>query len=161
MKILIGILAHNEEEIISQTLKSLFSQDIFLNKGYEIKIIVLANGCSDNTVDIAKTSIEKFNYKLGVKYEVIDKKTPGKINAWNDIIHKHSSGQENYIIFMDGDIIIQEKNNLSTLVESLNNKPHALISTDQPIKDIEFKNTKSIRYLLLAFSKLMKGPVST
>ena len=155
MKILIGMLVHNEEDVISNTLSSLFKQDIFTSNQFEVEIIVLANGCWDKTVAVAKSNLANFALKNPILYKVIDKEEPGKIAAWNDLVHQHSNGDEKYIIFMDGDIIIQEPNNLSTLVESLENNSKALISTDQPIKDIALEKSKSLRSKLsCSFSKI-------
>ena len=138
------MLVYNEEEVISQTLSSLYKQDIFTNNEYEVEIIIVANGCWDDTVKIANKSLANFTLKTPIEYKVIDKQEPGKVAAWNDLVHKYSNGNEKYIIFMDGDIVIQESDNLSTLVKSLEVKTDALISTDQPIKDIELQKSNSL-----------------
>ena len=135
MKILIGMLIHNEEDIIAKTLQTVFQQGLFANSTYQVTLIVIANACSDRSAEICRNELQKFKkITHNFNYRVVEKVEPGKIAAWNDFIHKYSICNENYIIMMDGDILIQQKNNFQTLVEDLEHNPHALISTDLPIK---------------------------
>ena len=156
MNILIGMLIHNEEAIIAKTLKTVFQQNIFRSYKYQVEIIIIANACSDNSSAICKRELEKFSRKVhNLEYKVIDKDEPGKIPAWNDLIHKYSSPQESYIIMMDGDILLQQKNNFETLIQSLEKNKQALISTDLPIKDIHFsKSNNYLKRFSLGFSKI-------
>jgi poly-beta-1,6-N-acetyl-D-glucosamine synthase len=81
MNVTIGISAYNEEKNIGNLLNAI--------KDYPFEKIVVASGCTDNTVKIAKS----FN---GVK--VIEEKTRnGKASAVNEIIHNAK-----------GDVIILE-----------------------------------------------------
>ena len=159
MKILLGILVWNEEDIIKQTLQSLFKQSIFKKDEMEVELIVLANGCTDNTVKVSEKSINSLRKSVDCKLvpKVIDSKTPGKIKAWNDVMYKYSSGDEQYIIFMDGDIIFLQDDNLEKLIDALEKDQNAWISTDYPVKDIQFSGKKSLKdRLSLAFSKFTK-----
>ena len=56
MKISIGILAYNESESIGLTLQSLFEQSLFTDANCQtaIEIVVVPNGCSDNTAEVAR-----------------------------------------------------------------------------------------------------------
>jgi glycosyltransferase involved in cell wall biosynthesis len=156
MKILIGMLVWNEEKIIAQTIKSLFSQNIFGKQQYEIELIVLANACTDSTAQVAQKQFDILVPKQMAKVEakVISVKQAGKINAWNSVMFKHSKKNEQYIIFMDGDIIFQQEDNLSKLIQGLEEDSEAWISTDQPVKDISLlKKKNTFQKISLAFSK--------
>ena len=67
MKILLGILVWNEEDIIGQTLKSLFEQTLFHRTGIEIELIVLANGCTDKTTEVSEKAIQKYKNSINCK----------------------------------------------------------------------------------------------
>jgi len=86
--------------------------------------------------------------------KVVSTDRAGKVGAWNDVMFTHSEGNDDYIIFMDGDIIFLQENNLENLVNALEFNSEAYISTDRPIKDIAVKDSKSIsQKMSLAFSK--------
>ena len=76
------------------------------------------------------------------------------MGAWNDVMYRHSQGDDDYIIFMDGDIIFLQENNLENLVYALEFNPEAWISTDRPVKDIAVNKSSSVlQKMSLAFSK--------
>ena len=89
----IGILAYNEQDDIADTLKSLFQQSIFKDpvlgdagRISSIEIIVVPNGCTDETTGVAKATLERlkqdftsFNStELGLACQVRDIRTAGK-----------------------------------------------------------------------------------
>ncbi|MDD7987228.1 glycosyltransferase family 2 protein [Lentisphaera marina] len=158
MNILIGMLIHNEEDIVAKTLHTLFKQNIFESKLYRIELIIVANACSDNSAAICRNELKNFSLNTEqFTYQVIEKDEPGKIPAWNDLIHQYSSNNEKYIIMMDGDILIQQDNNFETLIQSLENDQHALISTDLPIKDIHYDQSNHfLKKFSLGFSKITR-----
>ncbi|WDE98546.1 glycosyltransferase family 2 protein [Lentisphaera profundi] len=162
MKILIGMLIHNEEDIIADTLKTVFTQDIFNHTQDKIEMIIVANACSDNSAAIAEFLLREFKrLHLNFTYRVVSKEEPGKIAAWNDLIHLYSDPDYDYIICMDGDIIIQQNHNFSTLIDALERNSEALISSDLPIKDISLKAHKGLRnFTSLAFSKITQKGTS-
>jgi glycosyltransferase involved in cell wall biosynthesis len=156
MNILIGMLIHNEEAIIAQTLHTVFKQNIFTNSKYSVKVIVVANACSDKSAEICNYELSQFGHENNnFSYQVIEKTEPGKIQAWNDLIHQYSEAKEEYIIMMDGDILLQQNNNFETLIDSLEEDQHALISTDLPIKDIHYDSSNNFtKRFSLGFSKI-------
>src|SRR5438874_6045172 len=57
----IGILAHNEAGAIGATLESLLEQSLLSRDpgDYRVEIVVVPNGCSDNTIAVAAATLER------------------------------------------------------------------------------------------------------
>lgn len=69
------IAARNEEDKIVETLKYISKQDY----SGEIKIILVDNNSTDNTVEVARKAAEKLNFDL----KIISESKPGKSHALN------------------------------------------------------------------------------
>ena len=50
----IAVLANNEEERLKETLTAITEQSIIEDRPHEVEIVVVANGCRDNTAEIAR-----------------------------------------------------------------------------------------------------------
>jgi len=153
----IGIFAHNEADNIIQTLDSLAGQDIFNDTtsfDVVVQVSVVANGCTDKTVEISAAYLEKTSAFVGKVLE-IDK--PGKSNAWNKFIHSADSLSADYFVCMDSDITFGSCDVISSLLEALANSKEANLSIDIAQKDTVLKSQKSfIEHMSLFFSGLMK-----
>lgn len=91
-KISLIIPAHNEETVIGRCLNTLNNLSC-LN---EVEIIVVCNGCTDNTAAVARTTVPWAT--------VLDEKTPGKVNALNvGITHAVAD----VFAFLDSDLEIE------------------------------------------------------
>ncbi|BAY96483.1 hypothetical protein NIES37_04160 [Tolypothrix tenuis PCC 7101] len=160
MKISIGILAYNEANCISSTLQSLFAQSIFQtdDSNIAIEIVVVPNGCTDETAAIARTTLDKLvqsTVNPGVSGKVCEVKEAGKPNAWNNYVHQFSDPSADYIFLMDADIQFLAPNTLHSMVEALEVNPDACVSVDTLVKDVALKEKKSlIDQLSLAVSKV-------
>lgn len=89
--------ASNEEGYIGECLQSLLEQD---DTVASMEIIVVANGCLDRTVDIARSyepAFKERNWRL----EVLDLAEPGKPNALNRGDQAASGG---YLVYLDADV---------------------------------------------------------
>ena len=85
------VFAHNEERHIARCLASLPSA-----MGAEpVRVHVLANGCSDRTVDTAR-AIPRSDVV------VLDLPVGDKANAWNTYVHE-TAPQALHHVFIDGD----------------------------------------------------------
>ena len=104
-KISIIIPAHNEEKYIEKTLHSIIMQDF---KDYEV--IVVCNGCTDKTEEIAKKH-----------FTTISIKHPNIADARN-IGAKVAKGEK--LIFLDADTRLEDRDILSKV-----NKSDAVIGT--------------------------------
>jgi glycosyltransferase involved in cell wall biosynthesis len=144
----ICILAHNESRTIRQTLYSLFKQSLFQESNSQnvIEIIVVPNGCTDDTAEITRTELNKLVAQCpnnNVKWQVCEVAKPGKSNAWNLFVHQFSDPNADFLIFMDADIEFIEKTTLQSLFETLKTKSEAWVALDSPVKHIAFKKNKT------------------
>jgi glycosyltransferase involved in cell wall biosynthesis len=167
MKLSIGILAHNEANAMGEAhapriatlLQSLSQQSLLtsLNKGYLIEIIVVPNGCSDNTALIARDTLGKLTLEKDRalwNWKVCEVKEAGKSNAWNLFIHEFAAPDADFFCLMDADIQLHDRNALEKMLKVLVENPEYWIALDQPIKDIELKENKSwLEKLSVAVSK--------
>jgi len=151
MKISIGILAWNEEVSIRATLHSVFAQSLIRDaatSGFEIQIVCVPNGCTDNTAQAAKGAMlaaaEKLNCPETVRWQVHPLTTPGKTNAWNVFVHELADPQADIIFLVDADIQIYMPDTLRNMLQKLCAHPEAFICTDLPVKHIVFKQRYSL-----------------
>ena len=155
--ILIGIFAHNEADNITATLDSLAQQDIFLPPmlpKLQVRVSILANGCTDDTVAIAEAYLKKMP-RFKAQVIVIDK--PGKSNTWNEFIHSTESKAADYFVCMDSDIKFGSDNVISTLISRLSASDEAYLAVDIAQKDTLLKPHKTLfEKISLFFSHMMK-----
>lgn len=101
MSRLISVLipAHDEADYIEACLKALFACQP-LPKGTTAEVLVLANGCTDNTAHIARAVDVPKNWAL----RVLDLPEGGKLNALNagDAIAKGE-----VLIYLDADVLVE------------------------------------------------------
>ena len=147
MMISIGILAHNEARVIEETISSLFSQTVFNKYSDDYsnilwEIIVVPNGCTDDTYAIALTCFDNHIKKNGLKNitskvaVVVD---AGKSNAWNLFVHDISSPIADIIIMIDADIKFGEPETIANCISALMADARAVVVVDQPLKDAALK----------------------
>jgi glycosyltransferase involved in cell wall biosynthesis len=159
MKITVGILAYNEAETISKLLHSLCKQSLFQDFSTDkiIEVVVVANGCTDNTSLVARESLEKIAKELDsdfFQWQACEVEEAGKSNAWNLFIHQFSAPDTDFFFLMDADIELYARDTLKEMVDVLVQNPEYWISLDRPIKSIEVKENKTlVEKLSVAFSK--------
>jgi glycosyltransferase involved in cell wall biosynthesis len=149
LNISIGILAYNESAVIRKTLQSLFEQSLFKNPypSLRIEVIVVANGCTDDTAAIAKTTLnELVNSSLNpyISFRICEVRQAGLANAWNVYIHKFSQSNADYLFVMSADIEFLKSQTLFSMIRVLETRSEALVSVDRRIKDIVLKKNKSL-----------------
>lgn len=92
--------AYNEENSIAETIRS-----ILVNCDHRItKFTVVANGCTDQTIDVAKASIEG----AAVPCKVVELSLGDKCNAWNEYVFHHLPEADVHF-FVDSDVTFTEK----------------------------------------------------
>lgn len=92
--------AYNEAISIAETIRS-----ILMNCDHRItKFTVVANGCTDRTVEIAKASI----LATAIPCEVIELTLGDKCNAWNEYVYHHLPEADVHF-FVDSDVTFTEK----------------------------------------------------
>jgi len=108
MDITIGIPTHNEDNSITKCLMSCLNQKTHLS----FEIIVVASGCTDNTVAL----IEDFRSKDKRIKLIVEEQRNGKPSAMNIILKK---ARGNIIVHGGGDVIFMP-DSVNKLVEKLN-----------------------------------------
>lgn len=161
MKISIGMLAWNEEERIAQAIQSLFQQSVFSLRWNELSVddwelIVVPNGCTDNTKKVASDALARCMASLqgkNVSVSVVDVAEPGKSNAWNRYIHDFSRQDADLVIMVDSDIEFDHPDTVFNSVKLLVDVPGCVVAVDKPLKDFIKKVRRSlIEKLSLHFS---------
>ena len=162
MNISIGIVAYNESAQISQMLNSLFQQSLF-NKpdsDTEIEILVVANGCTDDTTIVAQDTLKELvkpSLHNHVEWRICEIEKPGKSNAWNLYVHQFSDPASDYFFLMDSDIQLLEPDTLCSMLQVLETTPEASIAVDKPIKDIFLKEDRNLVEQLSVFVSELSG----
>jgi len=102
IRVNILIPAHDEAGYLGNCLKALLAADTVT--GAEIDVIVIANACTDDTVEIASNFMDRATAK-GWNLQVIETPTPGKLNALN-LGERARAGD--ILIYLDADVIISK-----------------------------------------------------
>lgn len=123
MRVDIGVFAHNEGAGIAAMVARLLAQDLM---GLEARVLVLANGCSDDTVARARAA----------GAEVADLAEGGKSRTWNRFVHDLSRREAEVLIFVDADIEFPAPDCLRRLALGLAARPALWVLNSQPVKDI-------------------------
>ena len=120
------VLAHNEERHIAACLDSIFAAD----PEREFDIFVMANGCTDRTVEI----VSKYRAHRR-EVHLIAMALGDKCNAWNVFVHDaiplHCAGRELYF-FMDGDARAV-RGSFSAMARALEENPKAHAAAAVPV----------------------------
>jgi glycosyltransferase involved in cell wall biosynthesis len=160
-KLSIGIMAHNEERHIGETLRSIFEQDVF--QRFSTELVIVANGCTDKTAAVARQLLDDYQAVWSARgfARVEEIVLAGKSNAWNQFVHRISSSQASVLALIDADIKILHSNTISSMVEMLESNPESVVCVDRPIKDIEIKVNRTFleRLLVAAAPKISTAHV--
>jgi len=149
LNISIGIVAYNESASISRMLHSLFEQSLFNEPDSDtaIEIVVVPNGCTDDTAIVAKDTLEELvkpSVHTNVHWRVCESEQPGKSNAWNIYVHELSNPTVDYLFLMDSDIQQLAPQTLRSMIDLLETTPEAWVAVDKPIKDVSLKENKTL-----------------
>jgi glycosyltransferase involved in cell wall biosynthesis len=161
----VGIIAWNEADSIGACLESVFRQSLFSRlheRKLTCEIICLANGCTDNTADVAQRSFDAHcqdhPFKNAFTCRLLNLAERGKLNAWNVFVHKASAPQAQFLFLMDADILIRHPDTLWNMFAVLMDHPEAVIAVDRPLKDISFKaNPSFLERISLATSAMTQS----
>lgn len=165
----IGILAYNEESGIAQTISSILSQNLKTpfdsDSANDIRaeIVIVPNGCTDRTAEIATETIEQLEPVSDEDAGFFDARVceievPGKENAWNHFVHEFSSSDADILVFTDADINLADDRVLYNLVNTLLNNEGCVVAGGNPTKHIENKDQKSAKdRLSIGATTLRKG----
>jgi cellulose synthase/poly-beta-1,6-N-acetylglucosamine synthase-like glycosyltransferase len=120
MTVTVGIPAYNEGANILNILKAVSEQ---IGDSYTLqKVILMCDGCSDNTVSSAKKFAKEFK-----KLQIIDNKTrKGKVTRLNQLYRLNKS---DILINFDGDIMLGSIKTIEEIVKIFQNEPKTVMVT--------------------------------
>lgn len=133
-KIDLAVFAHNEEYNIFAVLTMLDRQDIFDHAMFSIRVLVLANGCSDETVQMAEKAVSGLTHAQS--FTVCNITAGGKSRTWNEFVHNLARSDADLLIFCDADIDIPQTDVVHSLAVFLNSNPECVVASSRPVKDI-------------------------
>lgn len=162
----IGIMAWNEEESIRTTLESLFRQSVFEKfaaRHEQVEVLVLANGCTDRTVPVARDFFalmeREHEWPEGFTARVIEIAQPGRNNAWNRFVHEFSAVEARFIALMDADIVFHHRDTIYSLVATMERRPNICATSSRQCKDLLFKERKSVMERISLATSTMTGTI--
>ena len=123
LRVDLGVFAHNEGLGIAAMVAGLRAQT--LPAGVDLRLLVLANGCSDDTAARAR----------GAGAEVADLDQGGKSRTWNRFVHDLSRPDADLLVFCDADITLPKPDALARLITTLAARPALWVLNSQPVKD--------------------------
>lgn len=150
MLVSIGMLAWNEADGIEKTIESLLMQSVFnggsvANQQIEWEIVIVPNGCTDDTGSVARMALSEYTSgKNNISYRVVDVEEAGKSNAWNLYVHEFSNIDADFLILMDADIEFGNIDTIKNTLAKLIDTPTADVSVDLPLKSFHKKDKKTI-----------------
>ncbi len=99
MTVSILVPAHNEEAYLPACLSSLLASD---KTAQDVEVIVVANGCTDKTAEVARGFISDAEDR-GWQLVVLDLAKGGKLNAWNE---GEAAASGEILIYLDADVLV-------------------------------------------------------
>lgn len=152
VRISIAVRAWNEEAVIRRTLQSLFEQSLFeeINaRGETCEVLCIPNGCTDRTADIAAAVFAEqarlHPFASTFVASVRNSSVAGRNHTWNAFVHGLSSPEADFLFLMDSDILFNRRETLFNMYRALLDNPGASVASDQPVKDVALKPSKSWR----------------
>lgn len=155
----IVIFAHNEEAGIGTLLEDLARQSILLHAHIKVRVHVLCNGCSDDTVARA-TEVVKSSKALSVIASVPNFAEGGKAKTWNRFVTEMPLDSV-FVIFMDGDIHIPDTRTLENLLKDLETDGASAAATSRPRKSMaKLRRSPLLRFATSAIGRPHRdGPI--
>lgn len=133
----IAVFAHNETDRISHLIIDLSKQDIFAHKAFKLRILILANGCTDSTVSKSRAIISGLSPDISDIFDVLDLAKGGKSRTGHRFIHEFSRIDADFLGFMDADIRLPRTDTLRRMVEAIEKRGELQVFTSRPVKDVE------------------------
>lgn len=130
----IGVFAQNAAASIAAMIAELARQDILVSD-LDVRVVILANGCTDTTVDRARAACTA----TGDRIEVVNLALGGKARTWNTFVHDLSRPGCDVLMFCDANIEMPEPDTLSHLVTALVHRPELHAIGSRAVKDITYR----------------------
>ena len=143
MSIAVCILAKDEATRIAHSLRQLAAQSFIRDSSGPIEIHMVANGCTDNTVEVARGCSTLFEGGRAT-LQVHDLQPGGKSRAWNRAVHELTSSAVETFVFVDADVTFTSETVVADMLARLKADPHLVAFSSFPVKDVENKANKNV-----------------
>lgn len=132
-RVAFGIFAHNEARDLPRLLDDICTQDILSDVTVSVEFHLLANGCTDDTAEVARRHALKD--RLGEAFVVHDFPEGGKSRTWNRFVHEQTPDEADLLGFLDADIRLGGPGHLSGLVRGLAAREDLRAFVSRPVAD--------------------------
>lgn len=133
----IAVFAYNEAANMAKLIEDVARQTVFGRADVDIRLLILANGCTDDTVAVAIAARDRLEADLARRIEVMDFERGGKSRTMHHFIHVCSRGSADILGFMDADIHLPQTDTLDRMLGQLLTRPALQTFTSRPVKDVE------------------------
>lgn len=130
----IGVFAHDEASNIGAVIETLGGQSLFAHADFDVRLHILANGCSDATCARASAALARL--ETITDGQVHDLHPGGKSRTWNRFVHGLSRADAELFVFCDADITLPDPATLQGLVDLLLADPARHATVSRAVKDI-------------------------
>jgi len=139
----VALMAHNEEKVIQKAVENVLGQNTPI--GYSVKVVVVANGCTDRTEEIVK-EFEKQNPN---RVELVSITEKGKTRAINRAIKFFDEISKTdlpipFVIFLDADCEFLGKEVLIHFVNRFEANPQSCAVAADCLPDVFLNSRKDI-----------------
>lgn len=138
VKLDVGIMAHNEAGGIARFLTQLSDQSIFSARDIDSRLVLVANGCTDDTVAIARRTIAGLPIAFSSRIEVIELEKGGKSRSMNHYLRRFTREDSDVIGFMDADIDLPQKDTMLIMARALRDRPDLRVFVSNALSDVTF-----------------------
>ena len=133
----IGICAYNEAGGIADMLRDCLRQTLFADPAVTVRLVVLANGCKDDTAAVARAALAG----SGIDFAVLDYAQGGKSRTLNRFVHEVSRAEADYLLFCDADIALPDPTTFARLLARIAGDARLAAVPSRPVKDLSLRTT--------------------
>jgi glycosyltransferase involved in cell wall biosynthesis len=138
------ILAKDEASTIEACLAAVQGQSLLARPDVRAEILVVANGCTDDTAARARAFLAARPMRGGHRLIVHDLPQGGKSRSWNRAVHEFSSAEAGFLVFLDSDVTLAGPDVMAELLDGLVADRSAAAWSGFPVKDTALKPRKSL-----------------
>lgn len=132
----LAIFAYQEERTIATILADLVAQTAMSDPGIDLRIVVVANGCTDGTVRVAEAFRASQAPEVAARMVVLDLPRGGKSRAFNTFVQEISRPGADVLTFCDADIRLVRPDVVSRMLTGLRDTPAQQVFVSRPVKDV-------------------------
>ncbi|HZV34280.1 MAG TPA: hypothetical protein VFB72_06855, partial [Verrucomicrobiae bacterium] len=119
--------------------------------------------CTDGTAKIAEAVFaeQRSSHPAAGSFacKVVEISQAGRNHTWNAFVHELSDSKAEFLFLVDSDILFNRRETLFNMYRALLENPEAVVSSDQPVKDVALKPRKSWRDRISLATSEMNGTI--